>query len=186
MSEVMADQKLKRYQWKKGDNFGKIVELQSTDAEFLYFTDGTRIFKNIQSEFLEEIKDGRVPLPGADKISSKLTSEILQTGPIQDQTNTVATNSSDAVIIQQPTVAKEPSVMGKMIMKMSKKNLVTIPIKINLNIPTPALHAMLSEGMEEQDLNDEIMEVALSQIEMDKLQDYIKSNITDYLREYYS
>jgi hypothetical protein len=45
---------------------------------------------------------------------------------------------------------------------------------------------MLGEGMESDDLNEEIMEVALSQIEMDKLQDYIKSNITTFLSEYYS
>jgi hypothetical protein len=73
-----------------------------------------------------------------------------------------------------------------MILKMSKKNVVNVPIQINLNIPTPQLYSMLGEGMESDDLNEEIMEVALSQIEMDKLQDYIKSNITTFLSEYYS
>ena len=76
--------------------------------------------------------------------------------------------------------------MGAMILKMSKKNVVNVPIQINLNIPTPQLYSMLGEGMESDDLNEEIMEVALSQIEMDKLQDYIKSNITTFLSEYYS
>ena len=66
------------------------------------------------------------------------------------------------------------------------KNVVNVPIQINLNIPTPQLYSMLGEGMESDDLNEEIMEVALSQIEMDKLQDYIKSNITTFLSEYYS
>jgi hypothetical protein len=76
--------------------------------------------------------------------------------------------------------------MGKMITKMSKKNVVSVPIQINLNSPTPALHVMLSESMEDEDLNDEIMSVALSQIELDKLQDYIKENIVEFLKEYYS
>ena len=73
-----------------------------------------------------------------------------------------------------------------MILKMSKKNVVNVPIQINLNIPTPTLYAMLGEGMEEEDLNDEITEVALSQIKIDKLQEYIKLSVTDFLSEYYS
>ena len=184
MSEVMADKETKRYQWKKGENFGKIVEVKTIDMEFIYFTDGSRIFKNLSNEFLEEVKDGRVPLPGAEQAAAKLSGEVPQTGPVQDQTPTVATNTSTPVSTQ-PEV-KEPSVMGKMILKMSKKNLVTVPIKINLNIPTPELYAVLSGGMETEDLNEEIMEVALSQIEMDKLQDYIRANVTDFLSQYYS
>jgi hypothetical protein len=184
MSEVMADKEAKRYQWKKGENFGKIVEVKTIDMEFIYFTDGSRIFKNLSNEFLEEVKDGRVPLPGAEQAAAKLSGEVPQTGPVQDQTPTVATNTSTPVSTQ-PEV-KEPSVMGKMILKMSKKNLVTVPIKINLNIPTPELYAVLSGGMETEDLNEEIMEVALSQIEMDKLQDYIRANVTDFLSQYYS
>jgi hypothetical protein len=76
--------------------------------------------------------------------------------------------------------------MGAMILKMSKKNVVNVPIQINLNIPTPTLYTMLGEGMEEEDLNDEITEVALSQIKIDKLQEYIKLSVTDFLSEYYS
>ncbi len=69
---------------------------------------------------------------------------------------------------------------------MSKKNVVNVPIQINLNIPTPQLYSMLGEGMETEDLNQEISEVAMSQIEISKLQEYIKANVTDFLSEYYS
>ncbi len=73
-----------------------------------------------------------------------------------------------------------------MIMKMSKKNVVNVPVQININIPTPQLHAMLSEGMEDADLNEEIMEVALQQIEINKLKEYITANVSEFLSEYYS
>ena len=186
MVEVMSETKNEpvKYQWKKGDNFGKVVEVESTDDEFINFTDGSRIFKNVVNEFLEKVQGDKLPLPGADQVAAKLNSELPATGPAQDQTPTITTNTSSPVVTQ--TEVKEPTVMGKMIMKMSKKNLVTVPVQINLNIPTPALYAMLSEGMEEEDLNEEIMAVALSQIEMDKLQEYIKTNVTDFLSEYYS
>ena len=186
MSEVMADAKneVVKYQWKKGERFGEVVEVESTDNKFVNFTDGSRIFKNVVNEFLEKVQGGRLPLPGADQVAAKLAgeTEITQTSPVQNEVPAVTTPAPSTI---EPTTT-EPTVMGKMIMKMSKKNLVTVPIQINLNIPTTGLYAMLSEGMEEEDLNEEIMQVALSQIEMDKLQDYIKTNVTDFLAQYYS
>ena len=185
MTEVMSDNKdMVKYQWKKGERFGQIVEVESTDSEFINFTDGSRIFKKVVNEFLEKVQGDKLPFPGANQVAAKLRGESieLQTGTVQDNTPTAATNTSSSVESNAP----EPTVMGKMIMKMSKKNLVTVPVQINLNIPTPALHTMLSEGMEAEDLNEEIMAVALSQIEMDKLQDYIKTNVTKFLSQYYS
>lgn len=178
---VMAGKQQKIYQWIKGDKFGNVVKVAETqkDNKWLYFEDGSRINPSLVHEYLMEVKNENEVLQVAEAI------EAPQTGPIQDQTNTVVTNSSDAVIAQ-PTPVKEPSVMGKMIMKMSKKNVVNVPLQINLNIPTPALYAMLSEGMEAEDLNEEIMEVALQQIEINNLTEYLKENISKFLSEYYS
>ena len=108
---------------------------------------------------------------------------LLQVVTSEFSTDTVTTNTSSPVVTQ-PEV-KEPTVMGKMIEKMSKKNVVNVPVEINVNIPTPAIYAMLSEGMESEDLNEEIMSVALAQIEINKLQEYIKEQITNFLIEYY-
>lgn len=169
MKEVQD--KLKQYQWKKGDNFGEVVDVLSEEGEFVNFTNGTRIFKSVLSEFLEPVIDGNVPFPAPMRLGSSSNKSNVQQTPQPS--------------VQKPTQAKEPSIMGKMILKMSKKNVVNIPIQINLNIPTPQLYCMLGEGMEEQDLNEEITGVALSQIEMDKLQEYIRSSVTDFLSEYY-
>ena len=169
MKEVQD--KLKQYQWKKGDNFGEVVDVLSEEGEFVNFTNGTRIFKSVLSEFLEPVIDGNVPFPAPMRLGSSSNKSNVQQTPQPS--------------VQKPTQAKEPSIMGKMILKMSKKNVVNIPIQINLNIPTPQLYGMLGEGMEEQDLNEEITGVALSQIEMDKLQEYIRSSVTDFLSEYY-
>lgn len=170
MKEVQD--KLKQYQWKKGDNFGEVVDVLSEEGEFVNFTNGTRIFKSVLSEFLEPVIDGNIPFPAPIQVGSSSNKSNVQQTP--------------QPVVQEPTQTKEPSIMGKMILKMSKKNVVNIPIQINLNIPTPQLYGMLGEGMEEQDLNEEITGVALSQIEMDKLQEYIKSSVTDFLSEYYS
>lgn len=178
MKEVQD--KLKQYQWKKGDNFGEVVDVLSEEGEFVNFTNGTRIFKSVLSEFLEPVIDGNIPFPAPIQVGSSSNKSNVQQTPqpvVQEPTQP---------IVQELIQTKEPSIMGKMILKMSKKNVVNIPIQINLNIPTPQLYGMLGEGMEEQDLNEEITGVALSQIEMDKLQEYIKSSVTDFLSEYYS
>jgi hypothetical protein len=178
---TMAEKQKLMYQWIKSERFGDVVTVaeDQKDGKWLYFEDGTRINPALVQEYLMKVES-------EDKILKVSTNDTsLQTGPIQDQTNVVSTNTSDAVITQGPTIP-ELSVMGKMIMKMSKKNVVNVPIQINVNIPTPALYTMLSEGMEEEDLNEEIMEVALQQIEINNLTEYLKENISSFLSEYYS
>lgn len=175
--KMAEKQEPKTYQWTKSEYIGKVVVVseEQPDDKFLQFTDGSRINKTLISEYMMEVPTGTKGINDLD---------ILQTGPVQDQTPTVATNTS-APVITQPA-AKEPSVMGKMIAKMSKKNVVTVPVQINLNIPTVDIYNMLSGGMETEDLNEEIMEVALQQIEINKLHDYIKENVAQFLQEYYS
>ena len=167
MTEVQGD--LKQYQWKKGEDFGSIVDVKSEEGEFVTFTNGQKIFKSVLSEFLEPVINGEIPFPGDNPL---LSSKKV--------------NITPKTVIQQAPIEVEPTVLGKMILKMSKKNVVNVPIQINLNIPTPQLYLMLGEGMETEDLNQEISEVAMSQIEVNKLQEYIKANITDFLSEYYS
>jgi len=190
--EVADIKKQKRYQWIKGDKFGDVVEVSETqkDIKWLYFTDGSRINPSLVKEFLMEIehdnqvlnikKQNQKPAVAASAEEAGL---VPRTGPTQDQTPTVTTNTSSPVVTQ-PEV-KEPTVMGKMIENMSKKNVVNVPVEINVNIPTPAIYAMLSEGMESEDLNEEIMSVALAQIEINKLQEYIKEQIINFLNTYY-
>jgi len=175
--EVMEDKQVVRYQWIKGEKFGniQIVADEQPEAQFIYFTDGTRIFKNVLPEFLIEVKSDKEVLK---------TDGALMADDTQNQAPTVVTNTSTPVAVEP--VVETPTVMGNMIMKMSKKNVVQIPINININIPTPSIYGMLLEGMEEQDLQDEITKVALQQIEINKLQDYIKENVNTFLSDYYS
>ena len=172
MEEVkMATEKQqKRYQWTKGDRFGDIVTVaeDQQDGKWLYFDDGSRINPNLIDEFLLEVRNDREVL------------DVNSTQPAVQNQPEVAQPT-----VQQQVETKEPSIMGKMIMKMSKKNVVNVPLQINISIPTQQLYGMLSEGMEEDDLNEEIMEVALQQIEIDNLTEYLKENISSFLSEYY-
>ena len=53
--QTTEEKDIVKYQWKKGDNFGKVVEVESKDSEFTYFKDGSKIFNKVLPEFLELI-----------------------------------------------------------------------------------------------------------------------------------
>ena len=154
------------YQWVKGERFGDIVTVseKQKDKTWLYFEDGSRINPSLIGEFLLKIEKPNQTL----SVNNNNSHTISNTKPI----------TQDAI--------NEPTIMGKMILKMSKKNVVNVPIQININIPTPDLYNMLSGGMEEEDLNEEIISMALQQIEINNLQEYIKENVSKFLTEYYS
>ena len=176
--QVMAEERQRvMYQWIKGDNFGKVVTVAENqpEPEFLYFEDGSRIKKEFVQEYLMKVANEKEVLKVSDP-------ETPQTNSVQNEVAPVTANTTNTVEDVQP----EPTVMGKMIMKMSKKNVVNVPLQININIPTPELYAMMSGGMEEEDLNEEIMAVALQQIEINNLSEYLKENISTFLSEYYS
>lgn len=176
---VMADKQQKMYQWIKGDKFGTVVTVaeDQKDGKWLYFEDGSRINPSLVHEYLMEVENEKEVLKVAEELTTN-PDELITPQAIlaQDQTPTPVNSAP----------VKEPTIMGNMIMKMSKKNVVNVPLQINLNIPTPEIYAMLSGGMEVEDLNEEIMEVALQQIEINNLTEYLKENISTFLSEYYS
>ena len=175
---VMAEERQRvMYQWIKGDDFGKVVTVaeDQQDSKWLYFEDGSRINPDLVQEFLMPVENENQVLQVSNDTPT------AQTNIVQNEVPIVEANTTTTEV-----ATPEPTVMGKMIMKMSKKNVVNVPIQINVNIPTPALYAMLSEGMEEEDLNEEIMAVALQQIEINNLAEYLKENISTFLSEYYS
>ena len=171
--ELVKDD-VKKYQWRTGDNFGKIVEVESKDAEFTNFTDGSRIYNNVLSEFLEEIIDGVVPFPGADQLSS--ISQGINVTPNVTLTQEVTRNKP------------EESPLEQLVNKLSKKNVEPFETKINLNIPNKKVFDMLIDNADEdrEELIKTIAKVAVSQIEIHKLQEYLTEEVSIFINNYYN
>ena len=177
MELVKDDVKVKKYQWKSGDDFGKIVEVESIDGEFTNFTDGSRIFNDVLPEFLVEIIDGVIPFPGADKLTS------ISKG-INDNTINVANTPKSQEIYIEP----KESPLEQLINKLSKKNIESFDAKINLNIPNKKVFEMLIDNADEdkETLINTIAKVAVSQIEIDKLQEYLTKEVSIFINNYYN
>lgn len=172
--ELVKDN-VKKYQWKSGEDFGKIVEVESVDGEFTNFTDGSRIFNEVLPEFLEEIIDGVIPFPGADKLTS-----ISQGLDI----NVTKNKPTPAPVKVEP----KESPLEQLINKLSKKNVEPFEAKINLNIPNKKVFEMLIDNADEdrEELIKTIAKVAVSQIEIDKLQEYLTEEVSTFINNYYN
>jgi hypothetical protein len=165
---------VKKYQWKTGDDFGKIVEVESNDGEFTNFTDGSRIFNNVLPEFLEEIIDGVIPFPGIDQLSGMA------------QGINVTKNEKPTAKIAH--VEPKESPIEQLINKLSKKNVEPFEAKINLNIPNKKVFDMLIDNADEdrEELIKTIAKVAVSQIEIHKLQEYLTEEVSIFINNYYN
>jgi len=174
-------EKTKQYQWKKGENFGKVVEVLSVDDKFTKFTDGSQIFNNVLDEFLSEVVDGNLPFPGADTLTQVAMGEspmpIIKNTPIQ--TNRTPTGAD---------VKPEVSPLEELVAKLSKKNIEPLSTVINLNIPNKQIFDMLINSADEDkdNLINTIAKVAVSQIEINKLQEYLTEEVTTFINNYYN
>jgi len=175
-------EEIKQYQWIKGDSFGKVVELEKEDNDFLYFTDGSQIFKNVVSEFLEEVKDGSLPFPGGEEMAAKLEESIES--PIATQKATIQVSSpktpSNLSTVSNP--------LKQLVSKLSKKNVESFSTTFGLNIPSKDIFSMLNDTFEDDssELIDVITQNAIDQIEINKLQVFLKEEVTNYIKNYYN
>ena len=169
--ETIKEKEPRTFQWKKGDDFGNIVVLKSEDDEMFYFSNGSRIFKSLQSEFLEEIINGDVPFPTIE---------------YQKPVNSIEPKRE---IQAQPTMVAQPEVspLEKLIIKLSSKNVETIDLSICINLPKKEVFSMLLDNGDEtrEEMIDTISQIVTSQIQIDKLQSYINQEVVNYLNNYY-
>lgn len=175
-------EEIKQYQWTKGDNFGKVVEVEKEDDKFLYFTDGSQIFKNVVKEFLTEVKDGNLPLPGGDEIAAKLEDSIEVTTEQPKATIQVSSPKTKS------NLSKVDNPLKQLVSKLSKKNVESFSTTFGLNIPSKDIFSMLNETFEDDssELIDVITQSAIDQIEINKLQEFLKEEVTNYIKNYYN
>ena len=169
---------IEQFQWKKGDNFGKVVTVESTDSEFLYFTDGSKIFKNVAPEFLEKVVNGELPFPGADEVNLTVTK-----APVKKEAITPAVTPQTEELPKK----EQDSPLTQLIKNLSSKNVESFNMNVGINLPKKEIFNMLVENSEQNhdEILQEISQVAASQIEIDNLQEFLKEQIQNFVNNYY-
>lgn len=173
--ELVKDTVIK-YQWKKGDDFGKVVEVKDKDSEFTYFTDGSQIFNDVIDEFLERVVGDSLPFPGAQSLNEIAAGIKTVQKPVKKE------------VVAPVEVEAEKSPLEELVAKLSKKNMEPFQTTINLNIPNRQIFDMLIENADEdkENLINTIAKVAVSQIEINKLQEYLTQEVTIFINNYYN
>ena len=167
--QTTEEKDIVKYQWKKGDNFGKVVEVESKDSEFTHFKDGSKIFNNVLPEFLEIVTAEGLPFPGAERIGSKPTAT-----PVKE-------------IEKKVEVKETSSPLGQLIKTLSAKNVESFQLSVGINLPKKEIFNMLVENSEEEkeQILEEISKSAVSQIEINNLQEFLNEQITEFVTNYY-
>lgn len=174
-------QEVKMFQWKKGDNFGKVVKVKSEDPEFYIFTDGSRIFKNMVHEFMEEVLDiNNLPLPSTHINPIGKQPKKKEESKIQEQAQPKAQPKMDVQVEKSP--------LENLIIKLSSKNVETLDLNLGINLPKKEVFDMLLENSDEskEEMIKTISSVVTSQIQIDKLQSYINEQVIIFLNNYYN
>jgi hypothetical protein len=158
-----------KYQWKKGDNFGKVVEVESKDSEFTYFKNGSKIFTNVLPEFLDLVTDEGLPFPGAELIGT-----TPKKAPVKE-------------VEKKVEVKESSSPLGQLIKTLSAKNVESFQLSVGINLPKKEIFNMLVENSEEEkdQILEEISKSAVSQIEINNLQEFLNEQITEFVTNYY-
>jgi hypothetical protein len=192
MSNTEQLEKVRIFQWIKGDSFGKIVTLKSQDKEFFYFTDGSQIYKSVAKEFLLEALDGDEPLPGINnpqKINRGVDGPGSQpsTDLAKVKQNNPPNNSPQEISQTSPKNPTE-SPLQSLITKLSQKNVETVDFKLGINLPKREVFEILLENSDEseEELLNTITESVSSRIDIDNLKNYIKEQLNIYIKNYYN
>jgi len=123
--------------------------------------------------------DGKLPFPGSDQINALSLGE----SPIKNKP--VLNTPKETINIVEPN---QPSPLEELVGKLSKKNIEPLHAVINLNIPNKDIFNMLIDNADEdkEDLMLAIARVAISQIEINKLQEYLTEEVTNFINNYYN
>jgi len=178
MVETKENMEEKLYVWIKSERSGDIVtiDVNKDDKKWLYFTDGTRLAKDLIGEFLMETGNEE----DAQRISKSFN-------PVETQVESPKVEEvkpKPESKAQAPTEMDDNNVMMGMLKKVSKKNTAKMPVTVNL--PSKAMHGMLIDEMDvdASELNNYI--IALIESQIDNLRDQLKGQIESFTNNYYN
>ena len=152
--------------WIKSDKIGTAVEINDVDESWINFTDGSRCSLELASEYMSNTTPG-----------VKTSSSVTRQDTIQSIEETFATKIEP---VKEPA---DPIV--NMLKTLSKKNIAKFDLSIDVKIPSPAIYAVMTSELEEDDLRKAISKMIVDQIDINTLKEQIKSNTHSFINNYY-
>lgn len=153
-----------KLQWIKGDKIGTVETVAGTEGEWTIFESGGRVSTGLISEFLSPI-DGE-PL---DFTSPQITAP--QTGPVQDNTPTVSTNTSSPI--------------RTLFDKQKKNDKIKLTLSFPIEVPKEAIYEIISSSFDLDEVNDELESFIVDQISDGFVKDSLMESIKELISTRY-
>ena len=151
-------------QWIKGDKFGSVETVESTEGEWTIFKNGGRIATSLLSEFLEPIDgeplDFSPPTPAlikaAEVYKEKVTPQKAITSPIRTLFD-----------------------------KQKKNYKVKLNLSFPIDVPKKAIYEIISSSFDSEEVNDELEVFIKNQISEDLILDSLFDSIKELIKTRY-
>ncbi len=153
MSKEISD--VKKYRWIRSERAGEIVEYQSVDEEWTYFTDKSRIANDLILDYLEEVFDHK-PTP---------------TTLAQPQLKTTK-ETQDSPILQ-------------LFSRQKKNDKIKMPINLSVEVPKKTIYDVIGASFDELEVDEELEKFIKGQVDMEAMVDIVNQSIKNLIKERY-
>ncbi len=159
------------WQWIKGDDIGNVVTIKSEDDKWINFNNGTRLAKDLKSEFIKQL-------------DSDIAGELLKTQSSIAMTPSTAVQKV-SVDIPIPALDTTPSPIRVLFNKQKKNNKVKLLLEFPVNIPAKGVYELMSASFDPTEVNEELHDFILDQLSQDEITDCLFDSIKSLIESKY-
>ncbi len=156
------------WQWIKGDDVGNVVTIKNEDDKWINFNNGTRLAKDLKSEFIQPLE-------------SDLASELLKTQSSKGMPSITVEKTTVDVSIPK----KEISPIRVLFNKQKKNNKVKLILEFPVNIPVKGVYELMSTSFDKDEVNEQLQSFILDQLPEDEITDCLFDSIKSLIESKY-
>lgn len=183
-----------KYKWIKGDYIDNIEEISKIEENYVIFNSGKRCNIDLFNEFLIPLDENNT---SSENEKNKKYKGVLTVNFTQEDDKSIFDEHGQPVFIPQSSKIekqklninieqqkeKNNNVINLLIAKSAKEE-CNFSIDINVKIPKKSFYFLLKESFNDIDIENEILNIALSEIDT-KIKDIIKKQLLEKITTFY-
>jgi len=162
-------QKLKHWQWIKGDNSGNVVTFNDEGPLWITFNEGGRIATELRDEFLQQL-------------DPDIAGEFIKT----NTSGIDPLNQSAAHVTPIEKVAENIISPIRILFDKQKKNSkIKLTLEFPINIPPKGMYELMSTSFDKDEVNEQLKSFILDQLSEDEILDCLHNSVQSLIESKY-
>ena len=162
-------QKLKHWQWIKGDNSGNVVTFNDEGPLWITFNEGGRIATELRDEFLQQL-------------DPDIAGEFIKT----NTSGIDPLNQSAAHVTPIEKVAENIISPIRILFDKQKKNSkIKLTLEFPINIPPKGMYELMSTSFDKDEVNEQLKSFILDQLSEDEILDCLYNSVQSLIESKY-